>query len=71
MVRVSNVIVWGDQSSSTMFPDASHATAEVHGSVAPVSELVMDDNFLRSELIEVRHNIKQQRRVFFYFGFIP
>lgn len=49
--NVSNVIIWGNH-SSTQFPDASHANATVNGQNIAVKEAVKDDVWLRSEFVE-------------------
>lgn len=49
--KVSNVIIWGNH-SSTQFPDVAHAKAEVQGKVVTVPEAVQDDNFLKNEFIK-------------------
>ncbi|XP_005098620.1 malate dehydrogenase, cytoplasmic [Aplysia californica] len=49
--KVSNIIIWGNH-SSTQFPDVAHAKAEVQGKVVTVPEAVQDDNFLKNEFIK-------------------
>nr|AUW34348.1 cytosolic malate dehydrogenase [Echinolittorina malaccana] len=47
---VSNVIIWGNH-SSTQFPDVRHAKAIVNGKTVPVPEAVKDDNYLKNEFL--------------------
>jgi len=49
--KVSNVIIWGNH-SSTQYPDVAHATAEVMGNKVPVPEAVKDDNYIKNEFIK-------------------
>jgi len=49
---VSNVIIWGNH-SSTQYPDVAHASAQVQqGKVVPVPEAVKDDNYLKNDFIK-------------------
>jgi malate dehydrogenase len=50
--KVKNVIVWGNH-SSTQFPDSTHATVEINGTVKPVPEALNDDAWLKSDFITV------------------
>uniref|UniRef100_H2Y3K9 Malate dehydrogenase n=2 Tax=Ciona intestinalis TaxID=7719 RepID=H2Y3K9_CIOIN len=47
---VSNMIIWGNH-SSTQFPDAAHASAVVGGSTANAVEAVKDDAWLNGDFI--------------------
>nr|AUW34353.1 cytosolic malate dehydrogenase [Littorina scutulata] len=47
---VSNVIIWGNH-SSTQFPDVRHAKAIVNGKSVPVPEAVKDDNYSKNEFL--------------------
>jgi malate dehydrogenase len=49
--KVSNVIIWGNH-SSTQYPDVAHATAEIMGKSVSVQEAVKDDNYLKNEFIK-------------------
>ncbi|XP_045481148.1 malate dehydrogenase, cytoplasmic [Harmonia axyridis] len=49
--NVSNVIIWGNH-SSTQFPDGSHSAVEINGSKKPVPDVLKDDNWLRSTFVE-------------------
>lgn len=49
--KVSNVIIWGNH-SSTQYPDVAHASVEVQGKVVSVPEAVKDDNFIKNEFIK-------------------
>jgi len=49
--QVSNVIIWGNH-SSTQFPDVAHASAKVQGNTVSVPEAVKDDNYLKNEFIK-------------------
>lgn len=48
--QVSNVIIWGNH-SSTQFPDVAHAVAVKDGKTLPVYEAVKDDNYLKNDFI--------------------
>lgn len=48
---VSNVIIWGNH-SSTQVPDASHAKVNLNGKVVSASEAVKDEAWLRKQFIE-------------------
>lgn len=48
--KVSNVIIWGNH-SSTQFPDVAHAMVEVNGQNIPVSQAVKDDDYLKNDFI--------------------
>lgn len=48
---VSNVIIWGNH-SSTQVPDASHAKVKINGNVVSASEAVKDEAWLRKQFIE-------------------
>lgn len=47
---VSNVIIWGNH-SSTQFPDATHAKAKVGGAIANVPVALNNDAYLKDEFI--------------------
>lgn len=47
---VSNVIIWGNH-SSTQFPDVRHAKALVNGKQVPVPEAVKDDSWIKNEFV--------------------
>lgn len=49
--QVSNVIIWGNH-SSTQFPDAAHATVSIDGKSIPVPEAVKDCDWLGSVFVE-------------------
>ncbi|KAK0046831.1 malate dehydrogenase, partial [Biomphalaria pfeifferi] len=49
--KVTNVIIWGNH-SSTQFPDVAHAKVELNGQVVPVPEAVKDDNYLKNDFIK-------------------
>lgn len=49
--QVKNVFIWGNH-SSTQFPDASHATVNLQGTVKKVPEAVNDDKWLNTTFIE-------------------
>ncbi|KAJ8926436.1 hypothetical protein NQ314_021225, partial [Rhamnusium bicolor] len=49
--NVSNVIIWGNH-SSTQFPDASHAVVVTDGKEVSASDAVQDDNWLRAVFVE-------------------
>lgn len=50
VANVSNVIIWGNH-SSTQFPDASHATVIVDGKSQPAIEAVKDGDWLRNVFV--------------------
>jgi len=50
--EVKNVIIWGNH-SSTQFPDAANAVANVNGSEQKVYDAVKDDNYLKTEFISI------------------
>ncbi|CAH1184777.1 unnamed protein product [Phyllotreta striolata] len=50
--EVSNVIIWGNH-SSTQFPDASHALVNINGKQIAVPDAIKDDNWLRSMFVEI------------------
>lgn len=47
---VSNVIIWGNH-SSTQFPDVTHAKAKVGGGIVEVPKALNDDAYLKDEFI--------------------
>lgn len=49
--KVSNVIIWGNH-SSTQFPDVAHATVELKGKQVSVYEAIQNDNYLKNEFIK-------------------
>ncbi|GFR87615.1 malate dehydrogenase [Elysia marginata] len=49
--QVSNVIIWGNH-SSTQFPDVAHASVTIQGKTVPVPEAVKDDSYLKNEFIK-------------------
>ncbi|XP_067942569.1 malate dehydrogenase, cytoplasmic-like [Watersipora subatra] len=48
---VQNVVIWGNH-SSTQYPDARHATAEVNGVTQRVHDAVKDDAWLHNDFIK-------------------
>ncbi|KAK5643585.1 hypothetical protein RI129_007430 [Pyrocoelia pectoralis] len=48
---VSNVIIWGNH-SSTQVPDASHAKVKINGNVVSASEAIKDEAWLKKQFIE-------------------
>lgn len=48
---VSNVIIWGNH-SSTQVPDACQAKIEIHGKIVSASEAIKNDVWLQKEFIE-------------------
>lgn len=51
VANVKNVIIWGNH-SSTQFPDAKHATADLNGNTVAVYDAVKDDAWLRGQFVE-------------------
>lgn len=49
--QIENVIIWGNH-SGTQFPDARHATVVIDGKLAPLSEKLSDDDWVKSEFIK-------------------
>lgn len=49
--NVSNVIIWGNH-SSTQFPDASHAKVNVNNKEVGVPQAVQDENWLNGTFVE-------------------
>lgn len=49
--KVMNVIIWGNH-SSTQYPDASHAIVDKDGTVNKATQLIANDNWLRSTFVE-------------------
>jgi len=50
--NVSNVIIWGNH-SSTQFPDASHATVVLDNKPVPATEAVKDGEWLRNDFVSI------------------
>lgn len=48
--NVSNVIIWGNH-SSTQFPDAMHGSVIVGGAVKPIAEAIQDDAYLAETFV--------------------
>ncbi|GFO07346.1 malate dehydrogenase [Plakobranchus ocellatus] len=48
---VTNVIIWGNH-SSTQFPDVAHASVNINGKKVTVPEAVKNDNYLKNEFIK-------------------
>jgi len=48
--QISNVIIWGNH-SGTQFPDARHATVEIDGVKQPLTTVLSDDAWIKSEFI--------------------
>lgn len=60
--RVKNVIIWGNH-SSTQYPDAHHATVNLHGKEVAAYDAVKDDSWLKGDFISVsaaqkRHEVQ-------------
>lgn len=51
VANVSNVIIWGNH-SSTQFPDASHAVVNVNNNSVPAPDAIKDDAWIRSTFVE-------------------
>lgn len=49
---VSNVVIWGNH-SSTQFPDVANATALVNGAKVKVFDAIKDDAYLKAQFVEV------------------
>lgn len=49
--KVQKVIIWGNH-SSTQFPDASHATAELPSGLIPVTQAINNNAWLNGEFLE-------------------
>lgn len=49
--NVSNVIIWGNH-SSTQFPDVKHAVVQVNNKPVPVYDAVKDDAWIRGQFVE-------------------
>jgi len=49
---VSNVVIWGNH-SSTQFPDVANATAVVNGAKVKVFDAIKDDAYLKTQFVEV------------------
>lgn len=49
--NVSNVIIWGNH-SSTQFPDASHAVVKVNNNSVPAPDAIKDESWIRSTFVE-------------------
>lgn len=49
--KVMNIIIWGNH-SSTQYPDAGHALVEKDGQIFKATELIGDDQWLRSSFLE-------------------
>lgn len=54
--KVTNVIIWGNH-SSTQFPDVAHAKVNINGKVVPVREAINDDSYLKNDFIK---NVQQR-----------
>lgn len=53
--QVKNVIIWGNH-SSTQFPDALHASAEINGTSKPVPEALNNDPWLKEDFVSTVQN---------------
>uniref|UniRef100_V5GL68 Malate dehydrogenase n=1 Tax=Anoplophora glabripennis TaxID=217634 RepID=V5GL68_ANOGL len=51
VAQVSNVIIWGNH-SSTQFPDAAHAVVVVDGKEVKASEVVKDSDWIRNTFVQ-------------------
>lgn len=66
VAHVSNVIIWGNH-SSTQVPDASHATVLIDGKEVPVNEALSDETWLQLQFVEVVQKRGEFLLLFFWF----
>jgi malate dehydrogenase len=60
---VSNVVIWGNH-SSTQFPDVANATAVVNGAKVKVFDAIKDDAYLKTQFVEV-NILSKQHQIYF------
>ena len=52
VAQISNVIIWGNH-SGTQYPDARHASVLKGDTKVPLTDVMSDDAWLKSEFISV------------------